>query len=430
MTQQIARTALALALLGFLLVIAGCGSDSVNDQDGVIQSAVPRDTSPNVPADDLAALVEGNSRFAFDLYQKVAAENDNLFYSPYSISLAFTMVYAGARSNTAQQMAETLHFDLESARLHPALNALDLALAGRGGGGSQGEGFSLEIANAIWGQKGYPFQMPFLDILAENYGAGMRVVDFAREPDACRLKINDWVAEETQDKIRDILPPGSIEPLTRFVLANAIYFRAAWAYPFAPEVTRDGPFRLLDGGQVTVPMMNQMAWLGYAEGEDYQAVELPYEGHELSMVILLPLEGQFETFDAALDADRVSAILSGIVDEEVQLTLPRFRIETSFSLRDMLSELGMADAFVLLAADFSGINGGAEPLCISVALHKAFVAVDEKGTEAAAATVIGGVGSCPQDPPVVTVDRPFILLIRDIATGAILFVGRVVNPGV
>jgi serpin B len=397
----------------------------------VLKSDKERITSPDVNSSDQALLVEGNSAFAFKLYQALKEEEGNLFYSPYSISLALAMTYAGARGETAQQMADTLQFLLEPANLHPAFNWLDMELASRGEGaqGKDGEGFRLNIVNDIWGQKDYEFLPAFLDVLAENYGAGLRVLDFINETEQSRVAINKWVSKQTEGRIEDLIPPGAIDALTRLVLTNAIYFNAAWEHPFDKKVTTNGPFYLLDDGQVTVPMMKQTESFGYSVGEGYQAVELTYDGGELSMVILLPASGNFGDFEEGLQAQQVSDIISGLQLTEVALTMPRFEFKSQFSLKDTLTGMGMPDAFSPYNADFSGMTGNRE-LFISDVVHKAFVAVDEAGTEAAAATaVIVGTTSAPGEPTVeVTLDRPFIFLIRDIETGAILFVGRVLNP--
>ena len=395
----------------------------------VIQSEKQRITSPEVDTTELTTLVNGNSAFALDLYQALRDKEGNLFYSPYSISLALAMTYAGARGETEKQMADTLHFTLPQGHLHPAFNSLDLELSQRGKGakGKDGEGFRLNIANAIWGQKDYHFLATFLDVLAENYGAGLRVLDFTSEPEKSRIVINDWVSEETEARIKDLLPQGSIDPFTRLVLTNAIYFNAAWQYPFEENATTNGLFHLLQGGEVTVPMMKQKKLLSYAESEGYQAVELPYDGHELSMIILLPQAGNFEAFEKSLDAQQVDAIIKNLEPSQVTLTMPRFEFASSFSLREALAAMGMPDAFSG-NADFSGMTGNRD-LFISDVVHKAFVSVDEAGTEAAAATaVIMTLTALPEDTVEMTIDRPFIFLIRDIKTGAISFVGRVVNP--
>ena len=396
----------------------------------VLSSDKERVTSPDVPETDLALLVEGNSAFAFDLYQALRGEEGNLFYSPYSISLALAMTYAGARGETEQQMADTLKFLLSQDVLHPAFNSLDILLGQRGEGaqGKDEEGFRLNIVNAIWGQKDYEFLDEFLDVLAENYGAGLRLVDFINETEKSRVAINDWISDQTEGRIEDLIPQGVITILTRLVLTNAIYFNAAWEYPFDEDATYNGPFYLLDGSEVTVPMMRQTESFGYAEGDGYKVVELPYDGLELSMVILLSEEGQFEAFEGSLDATLVEAIIEDLESQEVALTMPKFEFESEFSLKQTLAAMGMPIAFTDMA-DFSGMTG-VRDLRIAEVIHKAFVSVDEAGTEAAAATaVIMELTAMPEEPVEVTIDHPFIFLIRDIETGTILFVGRVVNPG-
>jgi serpin B len=421
------RLMIALVIVLLLLPVMACDQQVAAE---LLMSDKPRETSPEVSEADLALLIEGNSAFAFDLYRALRQQEGNLFYSPHSISVALAMTYAGARGDTADQMGDTLEFLLEQDSLHPAFNWLDAELAGRGEGaqGKDGKGFRLNIVNAIWGQKDYSFLTDFLDVLAENYGAGLRILDFVTEPEESRLTINDWVSEQTEDRIKDLIPQGAIDALTRLVLTNAIYFNAAWAYPFDEDITANGPFYLLDGGQVTVPMMEQTEAFGYTDGEGYQAVELLYDGDELSMVILLPEDGQFEVFEEGLQADKVSGIISDLQFTEVALTMPQFEFDSEFSLKDTLASMGMPIAFSG-AADFSGMTG-ARDLSISEVLHKAFVSVDEAGTEAAAATaVIMRETAMPGQPVEVTLDHPFIFMIRDIETGAILFVGRVLNPG-
>ena len=421
------RTSIFVILLVVMLGLTACAQPVSGE---VIRSEKQRLTSPDVNEADLAALVDGNNAFAFDLYQALREEDDNLFYSPYSISLALAMTYAGARSETAQQMADTLYFSLPQPRLHPAFNSLDIELAQRGEGaqGKDGEGFRLNIVNAIWGQKDYKFLAEFLDVLAEDYGAGLRILDFVSAPEESRITINNWVGDQTEGRIEDLIPQGLINALTRLVLTNAIYFNAAWQYPFEEDVTDDGTFYLLKGNEITVPMMRQTESFGYAEGDGYQAIELPYDGRELSMVILLPARGQFESFEASLDAQQVDAILGSLEQREINLTMPGFEFESDFGLKETLTALGMPVAFSG-GADFSGMTDNRD-LFIADVIHKAFVSVDEAGTEAAAATaVVMELTALPDMPIDVNVDHPFIFLIRDIETGAMLFVGRVVNPG-
>jgi serpin B len=416
---------IAMLVIVLLLPLIACIQPTAGE---LLKSDKERITSPDVSPSEQALLVEGNSAFAFELYQALREQEGNLFYSPHSISVALAMTYAGARGETAQQMADTLNFILEQERLHPAFNWLDAELASRGEGaqGKDDEGFRLNIVNAIWGQKDYEFLSDFLDVLAENYGAGLRILDFINETEESRLIINDWVSDQTQQRIRDLIPPGIITSVTRLVLTNAIYFNAAWEYPFDEDMTGDGPFYLLDGGQVTVPMMEQTESFGYTEGEGYQAVELPYDGGELSMVILLPDAGNFEAFEEGLQAQQVCDIISSLQPAGVALTLPQFEFESEFNLNNTLKDMGMPDAFSG-AADFSGMTGTRD-LYIRAVLHKAFVSLDEAGTEAAAATAVIMEEEAPEPLVELTIDRPFIFLIRDIETGAIIFVGRVLNP--
>ena len=392
--------------------------------------------APTAADTDLASLVRGNTAFAFDLYKALKEDDGNLFYSPHSISLALAMTYAGARGDTESQMADALHFYLPQDTLHSTFNALDLKLASRGKDdqGTDTEGFRLSIANAVWGQHDYEFQEMFLDLLAENYGAGVRPANFREDPEESRVTINDWIAEQTEDRITDLLPKGVIDTLTRMVLTNAIYFNANWAIPFEQD-TSEVPFYLLDGSDIFVPMMRATARFGYAKGEGYEAVDLPYDGHELSMTILLPDEGHFKEFEDSLDATLLERVLGDAQREYVALVMPKFEFESQFPLAQTLQGIGMSNAFDSQAADFSGMDGkscfAGDDLCLFIraVFHKAFMSVDEQGTEAAAATgVVTMLVSGKPEPIMVAIDRPFIFLIRDSETGAILFLGRVLNP--
>ena len=395
-------------------------------QAQVVQSETQRETAPTVRAAELAELTYRNSMFALDLYQELRGKEGNLFYSPYSISLALAMTYAGARGDTEQQMAETLHFTLSQERLHAAFNALDLALTAQAG-----QDFQLNIANSLWGQSDYAFLDEFLDTLAQNYGAGLSLLDFINEPELSRQTINQWVSQQTEEKIKDLIPAGGITPATRLVLANAIYFDARWAQPFDRGHTHDGAFYTLDGGEATVPMMSMYKppTLAYAQGQGYQAIELPYEGGQAAMLIIVPDQGQFEAFEAGLDAEQLKSIVETLQIQQIKLTMPKFSYASNVSLAPTLSAMGMPDAFST-GADFSGMTGD-HSLFISNIFHKAFVAVGEIETEAAAATGIilervSGV-TYILDLELI-VDRPFIFMIRDVKSGLLLFVGRVVNP--
>ncbi len=402
--------------------LAGCATPGPSVKAEELRSDKVR-LAPLAPADPaVTELVAGNSAFAFDLYRLLYMGAENLFYSPHSISVALAMTYAGARGQTEQQMADAMHYTLPQAQLHAAFNALDQALASRS---EDDEAFRLHLVNSIWGQRGVAFLDAFLDMLAQNYGAGLRVVDFAQS-EAARQLINAWVSDQTEARIPELLPERAVDAATALVLANAVYFKAAWLHAFPEALTTERPFHLLDGSEVSVPMMSQVAELGYAQVPGVQAIELPYAGDGMSMVILLPDEGQFERFAQSLDAQQVAGWLDALRPHSLALTMPKFTFEAGFELRDALTALGMVDAFGG-NADFSGMDGTKE-LFVEQVYHKAFVAVDEAGTEAAAATAVVVARKAPEAEQTVIVDGPFVFLIRDIESGAILFLGHVVDP--
>ncbi len=424
-----------VAAFAFMLVIPACGQSKdgtdPNPPGTELRSDKQRINAPQVDPADVAAQVAGNTAFALDLYHQLrAGSDDNLFFSPHSIEVALAMTWAGARTDTESSMAGALHFELEQTRLHPVFNHIDLELGSRGEGaeGADGEGFRLNVVNAIWGQVGYTFLDGFLDVLALHYGAGLWLMDFSADPDGAAEKINVWVEEVTENRIEDLIPPGVIDADTRMVLINAIYFNAAWASPFEEKDTKDGEFYTLAGGTVSVPMMRQELEYAYAEGEGYQAVEIPYDGEDLSMLILVPGMGTLGEFEQRLDAAFLADLKGSMQWGVVKLTMPRWELDgATFSLKELLMELGMGVAFTA-AADLSGMNGRRD-LMIQDVLHQAFIKVNEAGTEAAAATavIVGETGIPPQGPDI-TLDRPFIYLIKDRPTGQILFVGRVVDP--
>ena len=425
--------ALFACLLIFPLVWASCGGDSTSPQSALLaptaeaRSGKERVTAPAVLPEEIASLVRGDSELAFDLYRLLSEDDENLFFSPHSISIALAMTYAGARGDTEREMADALSFLLPQERLHPAFNALDLALTDpdKVAPEETGDAFQFNIANSLWGQDGYQFLAPFLDTLAENYGASMRLVDFQRDPEGVREVINGWVADQTNDRITELLPRGIIDAATRLVLTNAIYFKASWVFPFPKENTADGPFHLLDGSTVQTPMMKLDTRTLYGEIDGVQAVRLPYAGFQYSAYVVAPAEGEFEEFERTLDAEVFEVILDSLQDAQVKFTMPKFEFESSFSLNETLEALGMPSAFSG-KADFSGMDG-TRGLYISSVVHKAFVSVDEEGTEAAAATAVVMRVSLPP-PAELVVDRPFLFLIRHNQTGTILFVGRVLDP--
>jgi serpin B len=403
------------------------GEPALPEPVQVAQSDKQREEAPQVSDETLNALVEGNTAFAFALYQALREEEGNLFYSPYSISAALAMTYAGAREETASQIQSALHF-LPPEQTHPAFNALDLNLTSRGEEEQRDMVFELSIANSLWGQHDRPFQQEFLDTLAQHYGAGLRLVNFKENPEASRNAINQWVSDETNQKIENLIPSGGIDTLTRLVLANAIYFKANWDSPFREEATSEEDFHLLDGSTATVNMMKQTEEFRYAAGEGYQVVVLPY-GYGMEMIVIVPDAGTFAKFEPTLSGARFQEITSDFSMREVNLHMPKFTFETGVSLKTALSSLGLEQAFTQ-DANFSGMDGTRE-LSIGNVFHKAFIAVDEEGTEAAAATAL--TMSLTAAEPVqeiiqLTIDRPFIFAIHDHETDSVLFVGRVLNP--
>lgn len=380
--------------------------------------------NPEIPQADADMLASDNLRFAFNLYQQVVAtSDDNVFFSPHSISVALAMTYAGARSSTAEQMATAMQFGLPAEQLHPAFNALDQSLAS-----NVSEDFQLNIVNQIWGQQGEQWQSDFLDTLAQHYGAGLQELDFQTQAEQSRIAINDWVAEVTQDRIEDLLPTGSIDAGTAMVLTNAIYFNALWQSEFDPADTYDTDFERADGSAVSVPLMHAVADYDYFNGGNYEAIRLPYKQAGMSMIAIVPPAGQFDAFEQTLDAGVFNEAIAGLSSTSVNLALPKLEFEAPLGLKSHLEALGMPLAFS--GGDFSGIRAGGG-LTIDDVLHKAFVKVDEKGTEAAAATaVVVAETSAPQADVTLHLDRPFAFAIYDSTSNTLLFLGRVVDPSV
>nr|WP_233341087.1 serpin family protein [Haloprofundus sp. MHR1] len=392
----------------------------------------PPTGEPDVDDERLAALAAGNAAFALDLHKHLASEKEtNLFLSPYSVSAALAMTYAGARGETRKQMEETLHYTLGE-ELHPAFADVRAALDERETtedrtNGEEVDAFQLAVANALWGREDFPFDEDYLALLEEHYAAGLRRSDFVDDPDGERERINDWVADATNDRIEGLLQPGSITPATVLVLTNAIYFMASWQFEFDPQDTDDGAFTGLDGSESTVPMMHQNLRTNYASIPGAQAIELPYVGGEVSMVLILPDEGEFEAVEQNLDADRLFGIFDELSDAAGDLALPKFEFETETNLSKTLRDLGMPVAFEG-SADFGGmVEGDGGDLRIDQVAHKTFVSVDEEGTEAAASTAVVMVESMPPDWGELRFDRPFLFCIRDRPTDAVLFLGRVVD---
>jgi serpin B len=436
-------TSIRVLLSTCTAVVAACsgsGSPAASEPpDGQLPFTVARSASverqPGTadPAVLRQQAASGN-RFAVALYQQLGRQEGNLFFSPHSIAAALGMTAAGAGGQTEEQMRQALQVTLAGDAFHDALNGLQLDLEDHV---SSTGGVRLSIVNSVWAQTGFDFRTAYLDLLARAYGAGVNLLDFAAAPDASRRTINDWVSQQTNQRIEDLLPPGSVSTDTRLVLTNAVYFLAEWLYRFSPALTTEEPFHRLDGSTVAVPLMQLGAGSEKVEleyGRDaaagVRAVNLYYRGRRLCMTVLLPDTGTFTAYESHLSLDGVDALIARLAKTDLPpVRLPRFTYTSaSLPLRPPLEALGMRDAFEPGAADFSGIDGRRD-LFVSQVLHKAFVAVDEQGTEAAAATaVVMEATSVQVDPPRFVADRPFVFLIRDTQTGLILFMGRIVDP--
>ena len=365
-----------------------------------------------------------NNAFAFDLLKKIMAtdKDKNIFFSPYSISTALAMTFAGARGNTAKEMATVLHYDALGEGVHKAFHILAKDIEK-----SKTEGYQLNVANALWGQEGYGFRKDFLNLVARYYSGGFNEVDFVGETEKTRNKINDWVMKKTANKIKNLLGKHDINAVTRLVLTNAIYFKGNWASQFKKEMTQKRPFYVKKGKVVDVQMMFKDGKFMYGESnEGLQVLELPYEGDDLSMVILLPRKG-LEGFRDIMSPATLNACLSRLEKREVGVFLPKFKFQSKYYLGKILIAMGMRDAFDL-SADFSGMTGNTN-LRISKVIHQADIDVNEEGTEAAAATaVVMALKSMPSEPILFKADHPFVFLIRHRPTNAILFIGLVMNP--
>lgn len=370
-------------------------------------------------------VVQGNNAFAIKLYQNLASANSgrNVFLSPYSISTALAMTYAGARGETEKQMAQALQFGLPQKDLHPAFSTLMKSMES----GTKGRQYKLHIANALWGQEGRKLLPEFLNIAKTQYEGGYRAVNFRRDPEASRKTINAWVEERTNKLIKDLLARNDITELTVLVLTNAIYFKGNWLTQFKKEQTKEAPFFVTPATSIPVPMMLQEGTFGHGEADSTQLLELPYAGDDLSMLVLLP-KGDVREAEQLLTRRGIADLRSRLVPETVKVFLPKFKFKERYSLSQPLQDLGMVDAFDEMRADFSGMTGQKE-LYVSRVIHQANVDVNEEGTEAAAATaVVMSTKSMPRTT-VFRADRPFLFAIMHKPTGSILFLGRVMKPG-
>jgi serpin B len=377
------------------------------------------------PSADISAVIDANSQFAFDIYSELNREEGNLFFSPYSISVALAMVYEGARGTTAEEIQSVFHFPTESlsrrtafAAIHRQLNAANAT-------------YTLSVANALWAQHDYKFLDEYLNTLRHDYAGEATNVDFQQATEAARETINHWVEENTKQKIKDLFPPGSLDDMTRLVLTNAVYFKGTWVRQFDNTYTRDEDFRVNPTTTLKVPMMRHATDEGvtfrYAETETLQVLEMPYEGETLSMLVLLPKNDDLTALENSLSTERLKEWNAKLTEQDVVVFMPKFMFNSKYFLNDMLATMGMPTAFTD-KADFSGMDG-TRNLFIQTAIHQAFVDVNEEGTEAAAATGVSvKVASSGPPVPIFRADHPFLFIIRDARNGQILFFGRVINP--
>jgi serpin B len=425
-----ARRRWVAGLLAGALAVSACGgsdddaADNDKGDEGSGVDLVKADVDRETPAGDapVAAVVTGLDDLALQLGAQ-AGGTDNLVISPTSIGVAFAMAEAGADEATAAQIADVFGFP-DQPGVHEAMNALTTQFAEANEQTDDGE-VILELANALWAQNGLDMGQPFLDILAANYGAGVDTTDFAGDPDGSRSAINGWVSDVTRERIPELVPAGMIDASTVTMLVNAIYLKAPWAVQFSEDSTDDQPFHLADGSSPAVPTMHtSQMHTAAAQRDGYTAVELPYAGGKLSMVVLVPDEGTALTdFEAGLTGARLQEIVGGLEPSTVDLNMPRWEAETQLDLAESLTPLGLR----IPGGDLSGIAPGVQ---IGGAVHAASITVDENGTEAAAATAVMGVtGAAPPDQVLtVNVDRPFLFVVQHIETGAPLFYGRIADP--
>jgi serpin B len=380
------------------------------------------------PASETQVAAKAVNAFAMDLYGQLRNTEGNIFFSPYSISAALAMPYTGAAGNTESQMAKVLHFSVEKPKMNEAFHGLSEQVLAAGGG----KGAELNIANALWAEKSFTFKKEFLESVRVNYQGDIKQADFMHGAEAARKTINSWVEQQTKDKIKDLFSPGMITADTKLLIANAIYFKGLWEFPFDKSETKEDPFTLLDGKEVKVPMMNHTGSFGYSELPDLQVLEMWYKGGELAMVVLLPSkQTRFEDFEQSLTLERLDQWIGSLRPRKVEVHFPKYKMTSEFQLPDVLKKLGMVDAFSMQDADFSGMTSDKDLFFIQEVVHKAFVDVYEEGTEAAAATGLTmktGMAPRPKPVPVFRADHPFVFLIRHKPSGSILFLGRVTKP--
>jgi serine protease inhibitor len=424
MTRTFARRTFLLGLLAAACVPAVVSDESApKPEPSDKQPAQPPVAAPS--ADDLRVLAAANNAFAFDLYRALPKKDVNMFMSPASIALAVSMTWTGAEGETAAEMQRVLHYDTGAADIGPRWARVAAYLQ------DPTRPLTLRIANRLFGEQTHRFEPAFTNAMANGYGAPLERLDFIRAADASRRTINAWVEEKTEHRIKDLLPDGMVEPATRLVLVNAIYFLGKWQNRFDKSATSPAPFHLSATDTKEVPMMRRTDHYGYAEDDAVRAVELPYEGGSLAMLVVVPkaVDG-LAAVENSLDAQKLAALVAKLTPEEMRLAMPRFELSgDGISLKPALEALGMERVFDAERAELGPMGStAAEPLYVSDAVHKAFVKVDEEGTEAAAATAMQVKAGSAVLPMELAVDRPFLCFVRDVKSGLVLFMGRIGSP--
>ncbi len=411
-----------------LILLTGCTEDSKDVTNSniditTLESNLTRNLAPEVSTNELLTLADNNNQFAFTLFDKLYDdEAGNIFFSPYSISKALAVVYAGANGDTKTEMASVLNFEIEhEEQLHNSFNGLDLHL------NQNDENYTFEVANAMWPQKDFPVLDSYLNTIKVNYGANVKTLDYVKQTETSRVAINNWVEEKTHERIKDIIPKGEIDDATLFVLTNAVYFKGQWLSEFYENDTKDATFTAEDGSTHEIAFMNQRElYYQYLKEDNYQAINLPYQKNRSSMLIILPDEGAFSNAINSIESI-YQQTQEGMTSKNIALKMPKFEFNTPlYNIKEYLKMLGMNQPF-LANADFSNLSN--TTLKIDSVLHKAFITVDEKGTEATAATVtIDANVTKPPEPIVFNINRPFIFFIKDTMSGQILFMGVMRTP--
>ena len=419
-----------IIIIGLVIVIAGVFLFKSGKLP--VPGTNPITPRANIKIEDVSNVVEANNEFALNFYYHLKDKQDgNIFFSPYSISSALAMTYEGARGQTAEEMRSVFYFpDNDDLRRTEYAGMIDEI-------NKEGKEHQLQTANALWAEKDYKFLDEYFNIVEENYGGKVTNLDFKKNAENARITINNWVEEKTNDKIKDLIPQGMVNSLTRLVLTNAVYFKGDWIRQFNEDDTKDQGFRINKDSVIRVPMMertDEEARFNYAENNELQILEMPYSGEELSMLIFLPKDNDLEALENSLSFENLSKWKKDLKEKRVKIFIPKFKFETKYFMANDLKEMGMPTAFSG-SADFSGMTGKRD-LFISKVIHQAFIEVNEKGTEAAAATTVvmeftstGG----PSETPKILIfraDHPFMFLIQHNATGNILFMGRVINPSI